>query len=564
MRYLCISNRGSLNRKLLELIGLSTKRDRMADKSVIGNKGSGSKLAAVAALQLGISTGITSRDPRGSYFLEFDDDEITVEGVVAHHVHYHYYLRGDKDDSELERLRFPSNMVLEAFPDWRMPIGSDDKRSFKVLREHICNAYDADRDFVWSVSEGRHFASEGRTSVFLGYSDEFRRIFEMPERYFKFLSKHRPCAVVEGVGEIWPKSDAANTRLFLLGVLVDCDGNRDRTSLFDYSLFDKHMLSEERILKSASAYLAGVGTVFARLEDIDICRTVLRGIEKRTARFEERALGCIRDPHLSKESKATWLAAAHEVFGEKIALPAINNEVANSDVVQMYGYKLLRLGSHDFQCFLRDIGVPNADDIFPKNPEDRVELVLFENLEEESRKRFDVAWGLFAKHFPYRAQYPIFFFHPLDDAMKRMGGFAGYGETAYREIWIQTKTRTTLPSSLKEVLLILEHESRHCFTGLSDHERGFGEAAEEVIFALIVRIAAMTRDEGGDPLAPLGNAMAVYPTFGDPSSKKARVVGEGLARLPPSSHGEAEIEIEINSILDGIANAILDDAAKKK
>ncbi len=558
MKYLHIKNKGSLNRKLLELIGLSTKRDKMSQNGTIGNKGSGTKLAAVAALRLNLSTGISSRDPQGSYFLEFDTDEVTVEGVVSHHVHYHYYLNEGGEPEKPKRLRFPSNMVVEAFPDWDKPIGTDDKKTFKMLREHVCNAYDEDKDFEWALTDERCYAGEGQTTVYLEYTEEFGKILDVPERYFKFMSRHHAYATVDGIGEIWPKSDVKNTRLFLLGVLADCDSAPARSSLFDYSLYDKAMLSEERILKSPSTYQSAVGGMFGKLDDADICITVMRGIAEGKAKFEERALGCLRNPRLTPEARVAWLRAVHEVFGPKVALPASANEVANSDAVQIYGYTLLRQGSHDFHLFLKDLGVPNAEDVFPKNPEDRLELVPFEGLDEASRQRFTAAWKLFAKHFPQRTQYPIYFFHPLDEAMRRMLGFAGYGETAFKEIWIQAKTRTELPS-LQSLLIILAHESRHCMTRKYDHERGFNEATEQDLLAEILRQAAAATKAGDDPTRPFGKEPLLDPIFGDPSSKAAPTVGEP-APVKPAAGAEVESTVfgEIDVDFDPSPDEILE------
>lgn len=561
MKYLHISNRGSLNRKLLELIGLSTKRAKMGENSTIGNKGSGAKLAAVAGLRLKLSTGITSCDQAGSYFLEFDSDEITVEGVAAHHVHYHYYLSEGPKDEDTKSVRFPSNMVLEAFPDWDKPIGTDDKKCFKMLREHVCNAYDEDKNFEWEVTEGRHFSPAGQTSVYLQHVDEYRRILEeTPERYFKFLSKHHPYAVVEGIGEIWPKSDASNTRLFLLGVLADCDKNPTRSSLYDYSLYDKSQLSEERILKSASNYTMGIGNLFAKLDDVDICTTILKGITKGVAKTEERALGHVRGPKFTPEARVAWLKAAHAVFGPRIALPSLSgSEVVNSDVSQMYGYKLLRTGTHEFQMFLKDLGVPNADDIFPKDPEERLELIRFEQLDGPSKSRYHMAWKLFAKHFPERARFPVYFFHPLDDAIRRMLGFAGYGDTIFQEIWIQAKSPTELPS-VTSLLITLIHESRHCVTRMHDHQRGFNDAADQEVLNEIMRQVAATIRAHGNPGEPFGDAKPIDPIFGDPSSKKASIVGDAMPDKTAGAGTAVESTVfgEIDIQFDPDPDAILD------
>lgn len=527
MKHFKISNRGSLNRKFLELIGLSTKRDRIADNSVIGNKGSGTKLSAVAALRLGLTTGITSNDGMGSYYLVFDTEEIDVDGTKASQVFFHYYLAEKDEKGDWKRSRFPSGWVAEAFPDWDKPVGADDKKSFKIVREHVCNAYDEDKGFAWEIVDKTTFAKKGETAVYLPYTDEIASIFRTPERYFKFLSTHKPHATVADIGEIWPKSEDGKTRLFLLGVLVDCAAEGTRSSLFDYSLYNKHLLSEERILKSAGMYTYWLGKLFAKLAHPGIARAILEGVRVGAASLEEYALGTTASETMTPAVKKVWLAAAHAVFGPAIVLPS-QNDVVNSDVVQMYKRTLVTCGDSGFKRFLEAVGVPKADVIFPTNPEERLEFVAFDDLSKESRTRFLVAFRIFAEHFPDRVGLPIVFYNPLDESMKAMTGFAGHGNTCFEEIWIATKSRTSLPE-MTSLLLTLVHESRHCVTRAYDKDRDFVARADADLLAEILRSAGYVRYENGTAVPPLAKAGNVLPVFICASARKKAQAGSAAA-----------------------------------
>jgi hypothetical protein len=528
MKFFCIRNRirdgKSVDRRKFQLIGFSTKRDHVDDNSTIGYKGSGKKLAAVAAIRLGISTGIASNDEAGGYFLEFDTEEILVDDVVSYQVYCHYYLKERDEAGALKRVRFPTDRVLEAFPDWDKPIGTDKMKTFKLLREHVCDAYDEDKEFEWCECDERTFARKGEVAVFLGQSEEYGAILAKSERYFKFLSPYKPHAVIDGIGEIWPKSETGTTRLFLLGVLVDCDDSALRATLFDYSLYDKKLLSEERILKNAGEFTVGIGRMFASLADVNVCRAVIRGILEEKCKLEEQALGMII--RLSDKAKVAWRKAVHDVLGEKIALPSLSDSI-NSDAMQMYGHTVIRTGGSDFRRFLKLLGVLKADEVFPKNTEDRVTAIRFEDLAEESRKRFETAFAILARHFPDRAGYPIYFFKPRDEATKKFLGFAGCGDHAFKEVWVQVETDTALPSIL-ELLLTLAHESRHCQTKKNDYERGFIDAADQDVVREILRQHGSTMHTEGKPIPSPEVGANIKPTFG------ATLDGKAVRNPPPA------------------------------
>lgn len=511
MKYIYIRNKGSLeDRRLLEIVGVSTKRKD--DASQRGHKGSGKKLAAIAALRAGVNTAVTSWDERGSFFLDYATEPLKMAGTQTDRIIFHYWMPDPEGREELAQEISSSSWCLQAFPDWDKPVGHDMMKLFKPLREHIIDAADADPDFEWGVSDNRFFAQEGETVVFMEYDETLDLMLKEPACYFKFLSDEKPLAEVKDRGEIWRKSEPGFTRLFLQGVLLDCDSTPQRTTLFDYSLNDKGLLTEERTLKSAASFEYKLGLLFARLKDLGLCRQILRAAAEGRAEIEKAALGTM--VLMTDGAKKTWREAVTLEFGGKIAL-ATSSEVANIDAKQLYGYEVLTL-TGGLRSFLETLGVPTTDDVFPKGVDKHSLTVPFEQFDAESRRNFLTAFRTFSTLFPERVGYPIFFFVALSEAMKRMGGHSGENEQCFKQVWIQALSVTQLPG-VTELLYGLIHETRHCHTRKYDHERGFGAQADIDVMRMIDVIQSLA----GKALRSLATEVPVEPVFGVITAKAA-------------------------------------------
>lgn len=542
MSYLKISNRGPLPRECLEMVGLSSKRGRSKDAAVIGQFGSGTKYAAAAALRAGVHTGITSTDGRGSYYLMFATSDVRPEGYETHQrIEYRYFSPDGKD------YLYPTDRVVEAFPDWDKPIGDDTMRLFKILREHLCNAYDEDKDFVWEFVDDHLYAAPGETRVYLGDQPEFRVMLERkPQRYFKFRSSHLPIYADDEIGEVWPKSEPNKTRLFLLGVLVSCSASSDHQSLFDYSLRDKRMLSEERILKNMHDYQSGVSRMFARLEKPVMIRQILRAAIKGSALFERSVLSGVSSWMMTTRSKAAWLAAVHDLYGDKVALPSGNPSV-DHDVRQMYKYFVLDSLDSGLRTFFQALGIPRADKILPQSIAEEARRVCFEDLPLVERAKFGRAFRMFSVRFPDLAALPIVLFQPLTERMRNYHGFAGEGETRYAEMWIAVDDQLRFPSE-DELYKTLCHESRHCATRAGDGERAFVNRADDDLAVISYREAGILRFPNGNRVPSL--APPRKPTFApilEPVSPTAITVPVALVG-PPVTDMTDSIDADLSDL----------------
>ena len=466
--FLKIKNQGTVGRKFYELIGASNKRNRMSDPNVIGNKGSGAKLAVVPLLRLGLDVAVSSSDSDGEYILRYDTQEVDLGSRKASQIIFDYGAGN----------RFPSQLTLEAFRDWDRPIGDDDMKVFKALREYIANAWDEDKNFTVEFVDVIVQASPGTSVAYLTATDEVRHILEHLPRYFKLLTKEKPRFATH-TGAILSKSEPGVTRLFSQGVLVDCK-KLHYTSVFDYSLDDKWLLSEERVIREWSDYQGAVGSLWFHINDITLIRELMGAIfsSEDDGRLERAAIGSFKTPW--SDNSVLWLQAWRELFGEKALIGV--GVVQTDQTARDTGWIVVDNVPYDIRKFLQTCGIRNASDVVPKVPKpdekpDWVEIVP--TLQQQGW--FDEAYAIFRRYYP-AWQYPVHFFRGEGYQWKNAGGHCGIKDRKFLEIWIAELSLT----SVKNILEILVHEGRHCHTKASDYDRRFTQDADRQIVEMLL------------------------------------------------------------------------------
>ncbi|MBI4457718.1 hypothetical protein HY633_02020 [Candidatus Uhrbacteria bacterium] len=528
MQYLKISNKGTVNRLLLEYIGLSTRRDNPGDTTVIGEKGSGSKLATIGALRLGLELTISSHDASGPYRLSFEQKEMDVDGRRFHEIYFVYSSPDAADPEKTVVTRKASSRMIESFQGWDQPIGDDDLKAFKAVREFICNAYDNDKSFVTGPAGISAQSAPGETAVYLKFTEDLKHILVHPSRYFKFMAPGVQLVFgAQGIGQIYRKSDPDKTRLFLLGVLADCSADKRRTSIFDYSLDKKSLLSEERILVDQNAYDHELGRLLGQLSDPTLCKIILANVELGKAPLEAHLMWYISD--MSQASKAAWLEAARDLFGDKIAVADDGKDAAmiNENAKQIHGYRLVAHNHYGPRRFLKYLGFPGAADVLRFGEFD---IVPYGEFDRASQDRFMAAFRLFAINNPAAVKLPIYFFLPKDERMARLLGFAGIGDRAFKEMWIAAKSATELPP-MRSLFETLMHEARHCRTGKGDIDRAFIDRADQEIAEIAFREDGHIAfgDEGLVP--PRGSGLA-KPVFGPIETRRQELRSAGITKIP--------------------------------
>ncbi len=468
--YLKIINKGTVDREFLELIGATTKREQYDDSSIIGNKGSGAKFSVIPVLRLGLEVVVSSSDQQGPYTLKYRTEPARIGGL---RVIFDY-------GKEIH----PSQFTLDALQDWDKPIGDDDKKIFKALREFVCNAYDADKEFRIETVEKITPAEKGETVVYLSMTAEIEEILKYPQRYFKFLSKEEPLFATSN-GAIYPQSDSV-TRLFLQGVLVDC--KQYHGSIFDYSVLDKWLLSEERIIKDFSRFTATIGKIIAAIDNFAIALKVLDGFTSGKAEIETEAL--YRIEYVNARTKEAFKKAWQMTYGEKAAI-AVWDTLVNEDAKQIMGYKIVPVNDSSIRNFLQRCGIPIASDLVPKKERKEEKKKEYEIVELTTQQRaiFEKAYSIFTKFFPETKHYPIKFYKPLTPYYERSSGFA---KSFSVEVWINAEQIT----DIQNCLITLEHETRHIQTQASDYDRRFDQAATERVIALMMASVNSPKSDG--------------------------------------------------------------------
>ncbi|HTK60339.1 MAG TPA: hypothetical protein VL283_04020, partial [Candidatus Baltobacteraceae bacterium] len=212
-KYLRIANRGTCPRLYLMLLGASSKDDNLEDDTQGGWFGSGTKYAAIAALNLGIDVWITSSDERGKYFLTYTTAQQMVDGKE----HRQVILRAFEGAHDKEK-RIETPFTLRAAKNWTSPIGDDSMKEFRVLREYLRNAVDKDPlgtkitmvdALEWASAE----PGKQETYVYLTLTKEIKEMLKRADRYFKYLAGPKAVFSLPGTASAFPKSEAAATRV---------------------------------------------------------------------------------------------------------------------------------------------------------------------------------------------------------------------------------------------------------------------------------------------------------------------------------------------------------------
>jgi hypothetical protein len=468
--FLKIENKGTVSRKYYELIGATNKRERWDDSSVIGNKGSGAKLAVVPSLRLGYEVAVSSADSEGSYILKYKTQEADLGDRTSRQIVFDYVGSGS----------FPSQLTLDAFQDWSLPVGDDRIKIFKAFREYLVNAWDEDKDFTLKEVEAITQAEAGKTAAFITITDEIREIIDNLPRYFKFLGKNEPLHEAKrdyffSGGAIYPKSEAGVTRFYSQGVLVDCKRSDYCSTLYDYSLMEKSLLSEERTIKDFLGFQTEIGKLLMTIEDPTLIIGIFQKMMGHTyANLELQVIGEIKDP--PQNAKKIYLLAWMMHFGEKAILSVENTQV-DEDAANK-GFNVIRGSPYPLRVFLQRCGVTNAYDVAPKakKAEEKPDYEIIE-LDEIQAQRFNEAQAIYLRHFPEAKKFPIYFFRPLHVTLEYCDGHCGVGVKQFKEIWIAEKTL----SDVRRILAVLNHEGRHCKEQKGDYDRGFTQAADETI-----------------------------------------------------------------------------------
>jgi hypothetical protein len=479
VKFLKIHNRGAPSRRVFELIGYTTKRD--ADAETVGVKGSGSKFAAIAAVRRGIRLWVTSVDEKGSYAVGYSSTEEMVQGRRVHTLVYDY---------GSSRISVP--VLIDAFPHWDTPIGDDDNELFPILREFIANAHDADREFSVEVVEAPSpqyvAAGSGETIVYIGNQPEFEKIRNTPERYFKFWYKNsEPLFRVPGVGDIYRKSEKNFTRIFVRGVLRDC---QEVSSAYDYSLQDRSLVAEEGYLKNDIAVRRHLLALFSAVTDVKIAKEILRSalMEAYPSPLEAAAFAEVReeDKTLLPEVAAAFKTAWEKLNGTN-AFFAADTKIL--ELAQAKGATVIFVSREGVRKWLARCGILDAAEYFVAASLARFEDIPFERLSAEHQDFARRIRAVLLEHFPDAAEIPLRYHKTKDGSSCASINYGHSGGDAERFKIISINVATFAASeAFYESLRVAIHEYTHCLTQKFDTDFSFWRQFEAALARTIVRV----------------------------------------------------------------------------
>jgi hypothetical protein len=264
--------------------------------------------------------------------------------------------------------------------------------------------------------------------------------------------------------------------------MVFCDKGSDVSSVYDYDVVYKYLVTEDRNLSSMSTYKSELSRVFEVMADEKILKTILDEMCEGRAKFELDVLGKISA--MIAGAREAWKKVVHEKFGQKIAVP-VNDSDCDIAIQETYGYTLLKGLPDQLVVFLQKLGIPNSRKALPAT---KYEEIPYQMFDQKSQQMILHVASVFRKLCPESDGFPIkFYYSPLGDK-EPLAGFAGAGDRQFKDICVVTRSKTELTSDPMWFFMTLVHEMWHCVSKGQHHETSFMTAAEETALALAKKL----------------------------------------------------------------------------
>ena len=468
MGYIKIVNKGIVHRRRLEILGISIKQ-KLEDKleTIIGQFGSGFKMAVVVALRLNLKVAIASFDEYGPYILTFKKKRETipyhnnVEKVYI--IVYSYSDTGDRD----------TGISLTAFPKWTSSIGEANPY-YPIVREFLTNARDEDDFFTIVRGQNICYADPGQTVVYIESNIDIENIILNRDRYFKFFYTTDAIFKISGIGAIYKKTSQDETRLFVQGCLARVSSKI--SSIFDYDIEDQSVLSEERSIGNYQRFKELVAKMIMSIDDLAFIESIIKEAYRDEFSFEASVIAYIKKNDISKNMQAILVNIWNKMFGVKSVLNFSDN-IYNIEAEKLLGYKNIFIHNPLYLLF-RFAGILNSKELVEKcvgNIENR------EMTEEESNIVSQIINSYLShikKIIDELKKYPI---KTSIDRLKISGGLSDYSSIQIEESMYR--------NNRGEILAVLLHELRHCRSKLHDTDyRAFLKIAEEETILVLIML----------------------------------------------------------------------------
>lgn len=454
MSYIRISNKADkVNRLYLEKLGLSTKRD---DDLTIGQFGSGSKFAPIAALRNGWEWINVGEDDLGEYKMQY---VVKEEGGID----CIYYLYNDE-------LMKPSSFTLDAgVLSW--------DSEFQIFREAFSNALDeftsCGNEYSIDVVDEVKFES-GIFAVYLTASEELLQIISDFNKYFSI--ERSAIKVFDNNSKIFiPHDNEAN--FFYKGVLVHTDKDSNKIPIFDYEFYNI-TLNEERRVRNTYDIGARVAGMFAGLvssDDTDISIAKILIQKANVDRWEWSINTFHIDSYFYETEFSAFRTAWFDLYGDSVA---VSSELMKfKSQFAMRNHKVVEIKSEFLYKILEKVGVPCASSVLGDE-------VKYDFVEPESymKRMFDEAImivDLYTKDYSDIVnETKVFLPQGEQDSIY------GVANMKERNVYISTRAFCDMQTLVGTLI----HEYDHIDSGFDDSDTLFRNVADNHIGKLLMQI----------------------------------------------------------------------------
>lgn len=452
MSYIRISNyTPGVNRLYLEKLGLSTKRD---NENTIGQFGSGSKFAPIAALRNGWDWINVGEDDLGPYKMQYVVTEESGIQCIS-------YLYNDE-------ILKPSSFTVDAgVLSW--------DSSFQIFREAFSNALDEFIEFdneynVEIVDEVKY--EPGVFAVYLTADRDLTYIVDHFDEYF--CIRRTPITSIEYYGNIYDRS-SNDTHFFYKGVLVHTEDQYN--ALFDYE-FNYVTLNEERRIRNVYELHSKMGSMFSKLKSsekshVEIAERLIRNANKSCLEWDMQDYTI--DSQFSKDENSAFIAAWKNIHGDRVAVPS--NLMKFSSQFALRNHEIVEVQSNALYKILSNVGVECADSVLG----DEIQYNFFK-LNDEAQVMYDKAHAIVLEYLPLFDDFvsEVKFFIP-EGEQDRIYGVANMTTS---EILLSTKAF----ESMETLIGTMIHEYDHVRTHIPDDDLSFRNLADIHIGKLLIQL----------------------------------------------------------------------------
>ncbi len=455
MSYIRIANKADgVNRLFLEKLGLSTKRD---DENTIGQFGSGSKFAPIAALRNGWEWINVGEDDLGPYKMQYVAKEESGIDCI-------YYLY---DDEVLK----PSSFTVDAgVLSW------DDE--FQIFREAFSNALDEftshDNPYVVEIVDEVKFES----GVFAVYLTADPSLVDIINNFGKFFSIEREPIVKFSNGSAFYEPFDNETNFYYKGVLIHTESV---IPIFDYGM-NNVTLNEERRIRNTWDIGYKVTTMFSAINSeydgsYEVAMKMIDNMNNErwewtiAPNIAELYYQDVRNANIDSPFKRAWFAK----YGNKVAVPS--NLMRFKAQFSLRNFEIVEVKSDFFYQILLRSGVECADSVLG----DEVDY-QFMTPTGDKKKMFNRALDVVNKFLPD-------FNHYVNDIKVFIP--QGEQDSIYGVANMKTSTMYLSVTAFRDLELLVStmiHEFDHLKTRYTDGDNEFRLVADEHIGKLIMQV----------------------------------------------------------------------------